>query len=95
MIMGTFFMFGNYSQESIKKLSAERTKDSKALIEKLGGKLVAGYALLGEFDLVLIVESPNKEGAMKTSVELSKLLGIGFTTMPAVTIEDFDKLIVG
>jgi hypothetical protein len=35
----------------------------------------------------------NKDQAMKLSVELAKLLGIGFTTAPAVTFEDFDKLI--
>lgn len=32
---------------------------------------------------------------MKASVELAKLLGISFTTAPAVTVEEFDKLIEG
>ena len=91
--MGTFFLFGNYTHKAIKDLSAKRTENAKKLIKDLGGNFVAGYALLGEFDLVFIVELPNKEQAMKTSVELSKMLGIGFTTAPAVTFEDFDKLI--
>jgi uncharacterized protein with GYD domain len=91
--MGTFFMFGKYSFEAINKLSAQRTEDAKKLIENVGGKLVGGYALLGDVDIVLIVELPNKDQAMKLSVELAKLLGIGFTTAPAVTFEDFDKLI--
>jgi len=91
--MGTFFMFGRYSQESIKAISAERTANTKALIEKFGGKLVSGYALLGDVDLVLIVEFPGKEEAIKASVALSKMLGIGFTTAPAVTVETFDTLI--
>ena len=91
--MGTFFMFGRYSQESIKAISAERTKNTKALIEKFGGRLVSGYALLGDVDLVLIVEFPGKEEAIKASVALSKMLGIGFTTAPAVTVETFDTLI--
>jgi len=91
--MGTFFMFGRYSQESIKAISAERTENTKAMIEKFGGKLVSGYALLGDVDLVLIVEFPGKEEAIKASVALSKMLGIGFTTAPAVTVETFDTLI--
>jgi hypothetical protein len=33
--------------------------------------------------------------AMKASVELTKLLGISFTTAPAVTVEEFDELIEG
>jgi uncharacterized protein with GYD domain len=86
-------MFGNYSQEAVNKLSAKRTEDTITLIEKLGGRLVAGYALLGNVDLVLIIEMPNKEQALKASVELSKLLEIGFTTAPAVSIDDFDKLV--
>lgn len=93
--MATYFMFGKYSQESIKEISAERTDNTITLIEKHGGKLTAGYALLGEKDLVLIVDLPNIEQAMKTSVALSKMLGIGFSTSPAVTIDTFDKLIEG
>ena len=54
--------------------------------------LKSGYALLGDADLVLIVDLPDNEQAMKTSVALTKLLGIAFTTTPAVTIEEFDRL---
>lgn len=90
--MATYFMFGNYSQESIKEISAERTDEAMAAIEKHGGKFSAGYALLGDKDLVLIVDLPSIEQAMKTSVALSKLLGVGFTTSPAVPIDTFDKL---
>jgi len=91
--MGTFFMFGRYSHESIKDISAKRTDKTRALIEKHGGKLITAYALLGDVDLVLIVELPGKEEAMKLSVALSKMLGIGFNTAPAVTVETFDSLI--
>ena len=91
--MGTFFMFGDYTPDSLKDMSAERTDKAKALIEKFGGTFKAGYALLGDKDLVMIVEFPNKETAMKTSVALSKKLGIGFSTYPAVTFADFDNLL--
>jgi uncharacterized protein with GYD domain len=90
--MATYFMFGKYSHESIKKISAKRTDAATALIEKHGGKLIASYALLGAKDLVLIVDLPDTEQAIKTSVALAKLLGIGFSTAPAVTVETFDKL---
>ncbi len=91
--MSLYFMFGNYSQKSIKEISSERTEKSIALIEKNGGKLVGGYALMGDKDLVLIVDLPSTEKVMQTSVALSKMLGIGFSTSPAVTIETFDKLL--
>ena len=91
--MATFLMFGEYSQDSIKQINAKRTGKAIDLIKKHGGELKSGYALLGDTDLVLIVELPDTEGAMKVSVGLSKLLGISFTTAPAVTFEEFDKLI--
>lgn len=91
--MGIFFMFGRYSHDSIKDISTRRTNKTKERIEELGGKLVSAYALMGDVDLVLIVEFPGKEEAIKASVALSKMLGIGFTTAPAVTVETFDKLV--
>ena len=50
------------------------------------------YALLGEKDLVIILTFPGVEEAMKASVALSKLTGVSFTTSPAVTVEEFDKM---
>ncbi len=91
--MATYFLFGKYSQESIQKISSKRSDEAIAVIQKNGGKFQQGYALLGQYDLVLIVDFPSNEQAMKTSVALAKLLGIGFTTSPAVTIAEFDKLV--
>ena len=93
--MATYLMFGKYSIAALGKISAARTKSATAIIEDNGGALKAGYALLGDKDLVLVVEFPGTDKAMKASVALSKLLGIGFTTAPAVSVEDFDKLIKG
>ena len=92
--MATFFMFGKYATESVKAISAERTRESMALIKENGGEFKAGYALLGDIDLVLIVDLPDTEHAMKTSAALSNLLGISFNTAPAVSVEDFDELMM-
>ena len=91
--MGTFFFFGRYTHDGIKDISARRTEKTKEMIEKLGGKLMGAYAMLGEYDVLLIIELPGKEEAMKTSVALAKMLSIGFTTAPAVTMDTFDALI--
>lgn len=93
--MATYLMFGKYSQDSVKQISASRTDQAIALIRKNGGELKSGYALLGKTDLVLVVELPDNQQAIKTSVGLSKLLGISFMTAPAVSFEDFDKIMEG
>ena len=88
--MATFFMFGKYTRRGIEGISAERTEESMALIKENGGEFKGGYALLGDIDLVLIVNLPDTEHAMKTSAALSNLLGISFSTAPAVSVEEFD-----
>ena len=90
--MATFFMMGKYTPEAVKGISADRTKGADDFIKKLGGEVKSMYALLGEFDLALIVEFPGTEEAMKASIGLSKLTGIGFSSAPAVAVDDFDKM---
>ena len=91
--MATYVMFGKYSLGAAGEISAERTKNADARIRDIGGELKAAYFLLGETDLVLVAEFPGTEEAMRASVVLSKLLGISFTTSPAVSGDDFDRLI--
>lgn len=90
--MATYFLFGKYTPEAMKGASARRTEEAAALIKSLGGTLQAGYALLGDTDLALIVDLPDNNAAIKASTGLTKLTGIGFRTAPAVTVEEFDKL---
>jgi uncharacterized protein with GYD domain len=90
--MATFLMFGRYSSEALKGMSSKRTEGARGLIKKFGGEVKAMYSLLGEKDLVIILTFPGIEEAMKASVSLSKMTGISFTTSPAVTVEEFDKL---
>lgn len=91
--MATFVMFGRYSAEAMKGLSKQRTEEAAALVRKYGGQIKDAYALLGKTDLILIADFPGVAEAMKTSMALTKLTGIGFSTSPAVTVEELDKLI--
>ena len=93
--MATYIMLGKFSIGAVKEISAERTKKATAIVEGCGGQVKAVYALLGETDVVAIADFPGVKEAMKASVELSKLLGISFSTAPAMTVEEFDKLIEG
>ena len=90
--MATYLMFGKYSLESAKAISAKRTVQAMDLVKKNGGQIKTVYVLLGDVDLVLVVDLPDTEHAMQTSVGLAKLLGVSFTTAPAITGEAFDKL---
>ena len=93
--MSTFFMFGKYSSDSLKAISPKRTDKTMKLFKDLGGEVKSIHALLGEKDLVLIAELPSSEVALQASVALGKQTGISFSTVPAVTAAEFDKLMAG
>ena len=92
--MAKFFMYGKYSQEAIKDISADRTKKALDVITKAGGKVSSMYALLGKYDIVLITDFSGIADVMKASIALNKLTGITFTSFPAISIEEFDKITV-
>jgi uncharacterized protein with GYD domain len=88
-------MFGKYSSRALQEMSIQRTNKAVDLIRQFGGEVQAMYATLGQQDLVFVLSLPGTEEAMKASVALTKLTGISFTTMPAVSVQDFDKLMSG
>jgi len=90
--MSTYCMLGNYTAEAVKGISPERTGKADDLIKKFGGKVVSGYALLGSYDLVLVVDLPGNDQAVQFSLAMNKLTGISFETLPAVTLAEFDRL---
>ncbi|TVQ35890.1 MAG: GYD domain-containing protein [Spirochaetaceae bacterium] len=91
--MATFFMFGRYDQAALKGISSARTSEAHGLVAGLGGSVKSEYVLLGEHDLVLVVELPGAEEAMKASVGLTKLTGISFSTAQALPLSTLDRLV--
>ena len=91
--MATFLMFGKYSPSAMNEMTAERTAKAVDVIKENGGSVEAMYAALGPTDLVFVLDFPGNAEAMKAAVALGKMCGIGFTTSPACTVEEFDKLV--
>jgi len=89
--MAKFLMLGKYSSEAIKGIAADRTKKVVDIIEESGGRVNLMLALLGNYDLAFVVDFPGVSEAMKASVGITNLTGIGFVTSPAISVEDFDK----
>ncbi len=90
--MSYFFMFGKYTSESVKKISKERTQQMLEIVHQFGGQIKDMYALLGAYDLVLIANFPDMKEALQASVSISKATGISFSTLPAITVQEFDEL---
>jgi len=92
IMMITFLMFGKYSSEAIKGISGARTVEANNLIKKNGGEVISQYALLGKSDLLFIVNFPSVDDVIRSSVALNKLTGISFNSIPAITVEQLDKV---
>lgn len=90
--MAKFVLFGKYSVEALKNISAARTEEAKRIVQKFGGSIEAIYALLGDVDLLILADLPGVNEAVQVSVALSKATGIGFRTAPAISVEEFDRL---
>ncbi len=88
--MSTFCMMGKYDKDSLAEASGGRTREAENLIARYQCTVKSMYALLGQNDLILIVDLPSVEDAMKVSIGLTKLTGIAFVTSPAMSIKDFD-----
>lgn len=90
--MPVFFMFGKYSSEAVKDISKDRTRKTVDIASEYGGVISAMYALMGAYDLVLIANFPNMKEALQASIAITKATGISFSTLPAMSVEEFDEL---
>lgn len=80
--MPTYIIQGRYTRTAIKGMIAnpeDRAEEAKKLIEAVGGKLVAYYVTLGEYDFAAIAEGPD-EKAVSAAV-LVAAAGGGVTNM--------------
>jgi uncharacterized protein with GYD domain len=90
--MATFVFTGKYSAEALKEMSEGRTAQAVELIGRFGGQVQSMHATLGPSDLLFILSFAGNDEALKASVALSRLTGIAFSTSPAVSVQEFDKL---
>ncbi|MFC1967117.1 GYD domain-containing protein [Chloroflexota bacterium] len=66
----------------------DRIKEVDKEIELMGIKILAQYALLGQYDFVNIIEAPSDEIAAKLAINLSARGSVTTLTLTAMTIDD-------
>jgi len=72
--MPIFITYATYSQDGIKgmlKKPKDRTAPVRALLKKVGGKLVAFYMTTGENDVVVISEVPDGTDAIAVGMAVA------------------------
>jgi uncharacterized protein with GYD domain len=59
-------------------------------IQTLGCRVLDQYAVLGEYDFVSVIEAPDNATAALLSVDLGARGTVNITTLPAISIDDFE-----
>jgi uncharacterized protein with GYD domain len=62
-------------------------------LEKMGGKVIGFYVVMGEYDYVAVGEAPSDEVATTFSLALSSLGNVKTTTLRAYTKEQFAAMV--
>jgi uncharacterized protein with GYD domain len=79
-------------KRSCSRNASKRYEASKALIAKLGGRLVSAYVTTGQYDVVLMGEMPNGDAMTTFAVSLTSTGNARTTTVRAIPPEEFGKL---
>ncbi|GBE57508.1 GYD domain protein [bacterium BMS3Abin01] len=72
--------------KTIKK-KPERIKEVNSDIEAMGIKIIAQYALLGQYDFITILEAPDNDSIVRMSVEIGSRGSVQLQTLPAIPID--------
>lgn len=89
--MRTFLLLSSLSSQGLQTLATtpERLFEVNREIERLGGRVVRQWALLGPFDFLSEVEAPDEQTIARVTVELSSRGSATFETLTALTVEEY------
>lgn len=89
--MPIYIMISTLTDEGRKtiKKHPDRIEEVNREIENMGAKVLAQYAILGQFDFISILDAPNNESIAKISIELGSRGTVQIVTLPAIPVEEF------
>ena len=93
--MPTYLIMGKYTRQGIHnvKQTIGRVDQFREIADKFGVKVKDIYWLLGEYDVVNIVESDDESSISALMLELGAWGNVSTTTMRAYSKEDMDIII--
>jgi 1-acyl-sn-glycerol-3-phosphate acyltransferase len=93
--MSTYVVLTTLRPEARKTIDAnpERLAEVNTRVRQLGGKITLQYAILGEYDFVTFVEAVDNAAIASIGAEISSLGTIKSTTLPAIEMSRFEKLL--
>ena len=88
--MGIYIMLTNLTDEGRKTIrhNPERIKEVNKEVEAMGVKVIAQYAVMGQYDFINIVEAPDNDTVVKVAIELGSRGTLQTMTLAAMTVDE-------
>ncbi|NLE08093.1 MAG: GYD domain-containing protein [Dehalococcoidales bacterium] len=88
--MAVYVMLSKLTDEGRKTLKNQpsRILEVNKEVEEMGGKILAQYVMLGEYDFINIIETMGNTSISKIAFELSSRGTLQTTTYAAIKVED-------
>lgn len=87
-------MLSTLTDEGRKTLKSrpERMQEVNKELEEMGARVIYQYAVLGGYDFVNVIDAPSNEVMARISMELGARGTIKIVTLPAVSIDEFIRM---
>jgi uncharacterized protein with GYD domain len=89
--MPTYIMLSTLTSEGVQtvKNNPQRIKEVNKEVEQIGARVVAPWAVLGQFDFINVIEAPDEKTMAKVSLELGSRGTASYQSLPAIPIDEF------
>ena len=89
--MPTFIMLSTLGPDGAATLrdNPDRIRAVTAEVEAMGVKVVAQYALLGDYDFLNIIEAPDEKAIARVAMTLAARGTLKTTTLTAIPVDEF------
>lgn len=93
--MPMFILLERFTDEGVKNIPAilDSVKENQARGQKLGLTLHGWYLTQGHYDLVVVVEAPDAETALKQTVAVAGTGMVRSETLRAYTLDEAQQLL--
>ena len=93
--MPTYAALGKLTEQGLKNLEAMGLRHERAVkhAEERGAKILASYALLGQYDFLVVLEAPDSKTAVYVLTKEAESGNVRYQTMEALPMGEFAELV--
>ncbi|HYA68331.1 MAG TPA: GYD domain-containing protein [Acidimicrobiales bacterium] len=95
--MATYLMLSTLGPEGMATLrqNPERLREVNTEVEAMGVRVIAQWALLGQYDFATVIEAPDERAITRVAVALGARGTLKTKTLSAMSIDDFIAAVSG